>query len=245
MLGLLLAPLGWAVVIAEDNFDTGVKSSLWKDFAYTTVEKLPSESGRDGYGLKFWYRGNSSDIEDATAEARFDLNKEYTEVLIEFDLFVPLNYRHLMPSDKVANNKFLRLWQTNYSEGEQIGAGTLVQDNNGTSIIGTDHKLYPNWGISTGVKQARNFITADDLGKWISIKIYASAPTDQHPGSIRIYKNKYLLLDDTNIANILPGTQGWRYGYLLGWANSGFREDTIFYMDNVRFSEESPPKPPK
>ncbi|HOY24650.1 MAG TPA: hypothetical protein PK002_15950, partial [Cellvibrio sp.] len=243
--GLLLTPLAWAAVIAEDNFETGVKGSVWKDFAYTTVEKLPSETGRTGYGLKFFYRGNSSELADATAEARFDLKKEYTDILIEFDLFVPSNYKHVTPSDKIANNKFLRLWQIKYSEGEQVGAGTLVQDNNSASIIGTDYKRFPNWGISTGVKQTRDFISADDLGKWMSIKIYASAPTDQHNGMIRIYKNKYLLLDDTNIANILPGIQGWRYGYLLGWANSGFREDTIFYMDNVRFSEESPPKAPK
>ena len=126
-----------------------------------------------------------------------------------------------------------------------MGAGTLVQDNNVSSILGTDYKRFTNWGVSTGVKQARDFITAEDLGKWMSIKIYANAPTDKHPGTIRIYKNKYVLLDDTNIANVLPGTQGWRYGYLLGWANSGFREDTAIYMDNVRISEESPPKAPK
>jgi hypothetical protein len=245
MLVSLFAPLALATVIAEDNFDSGVKGGVWKDFAYTTVEKLPSETGRTGYGLKFFYRGNPNDTADADAEARFDLKKEYTDILIEFDLFIPANYKHVTPSDRAANNKFLRLWQINYSEGEQVGAGTLVQDNNVSSIIGTDYKRFPNWGVSTGVKQARDFITAEDLGKWMSIKIYANAPTDQRPGTIRIYKNKYVLLDDANIANVLPGTQGWRYGYLLGWANSGFREDTALYMDNVRFSEESPPKAPK
>ncbi len=34
VLGLLLTPLAWATVIAEDNFDSGVKGSVWKDFAY-------------------------------------------------------------------------------------------------------------------------------------------------------------------------------------------------------------------
>lgn len=245
VLGLLLTPLAWATVIAEDNFESGVKGSVWKDFAYVTVEKLPVETGRTGYGLKFFYRGNASELADADAEARFDLKKEYTDILIEFDLFIPTNYKHVMPSDKTANNKFLRLWQTTYSVGEQVGAGTLVQDNSTASIIGTDYKRFQNWGISTGVKQSRDFISAADLGQWISVKIYASAPTDEHNGTLKIYKNKHVILDDTGIANILPGTQGWRYGYLLGWANSGFREDTILYMDNVRFSEASPPKAPK
>ncbi|GGY82240.1 hypothetical protein GCM10011613_28740 [Cellvibrio zantedeschiae] len=241
---LTLSSVIWADVIAEDNFESGVHSSLWNGFSYVSVAKLPQETGRTGYGLKMWYKGTALDTSDADAEARFDLKKEYTDLLIEFDLFIPANYKHVTPSDRAANNKFLRLWQVSYSEGEQIGAGTIPQDNTTTSIIGTDYKRFPNWGVSTAVKQSRDFITPEDLGHWMAIKIYARAPTDTSNGVLRIYKNKYVVLDDTNIANILPGTQGWRYGYLLGWANSGFREDTILYIDNVRFSDVAPPKSP-
>jgi hypothetical protein len=31
-----------------------------------------------------------------------------------------------------------------------------------------------------------------------------------------------------------------RNGYLLGWANSGFAQETVFYVDNVKFYQTSP-----
>ncbi|MES2933926.1 MAG: heparin lyase I family protein [Pseudomonadota bacterium] len=225
--------------IAADNFESGKASALWNSFAYVTVKPLPAATGRSGNGLAFGYVGNPVDTRDATAEARFDLKKEYVELAIEYDLFIPANYKHITPSDRADNNKFLRLWQVSYSVGEQIGAGTLPQGLNGESKIGTDYKKFPDWGVSTAIKQADNFITLSDLGQWMTVKIHVKAPSDKSKGVIQIYKNGNLLLNDVAVPNNLPGLQGWRYGYLFGWANSGFREDTVLYIDNVKFSGET------
>ena len=47
------------------------------------------------------------------------------------------------------------------------------------------------------------------------------------------------------------GSPGLSDGYVMGWANSGFSEETTFYLDNLTFSNESllgedlpRPKPP-
>ena len=37
----------------------------------------------------------------------------------------------------------------------------------------------------------------------------------------------------------LDGYGGFDRGYFLGWSNSGFDEDTVFYIDNVEFSTTS------
>jgi hypothetical protein len=38
--------------------------------------------------------------------------------------------------------------------------------------------------------------------------------------------------------NVLDATL--RNGYLLGWANSGFSENTVFYVDDVKFTQGNP-----
>jgi hypothetical protein len=231
-----------AQTIFEDNFESGKGSAYWTDLAYVTVVNLPPETNRTGYGMKFHYVGNSNDTIDATAEARFDLRSEYTDLSIEFDLFIPTNYVHVRPSDRVDNNKFFRLWRVAYSEGEQIGASTVSQSGS-WSAIGADYKQEPTWAVSTALSPYNEFITEADLGKWMSIKINAVAPkSDTERGTIQIWKNDQLIVRATGVANSEPGEQGWRYGYLLGWANSGFRVDTDLYIDNVKmFVEQNRP----
>ena len=238
----------WAAVscggtIFQDDFESGKTGSYWTDLTYVSVEALPALTGRAGYAMKFRFVGNADDTKDAMSEARFDLGKEYKDINISFDLYIPTNYYHSKPSDRADNNKFFRLWRVQYSEGDQVGAST-ISALNGLSGIGADYKQQPGWGVSTALWANQDFITAADLGKWMSIKINAVAPiNDVNRGTIEIWKNGTLLLRSREVADSEPGEQGWRYGYLMGWANSGFREDTNLYIDNVKFwVDEARPK---
>lgn len=239
---ILTAQVVFSQTIFEDNFDSGKASINWTDLSYVTVAPLPVETGRTGYGLRFRYVGNTNDTIDATAEARFDLKAEYTDISMEFDLFIPSNYIHIRPSDRADNNKFFRLWRVTYGQGDQIGASTVSQSDSG-STIGADYKQQPSWGVSTALSPYNNFITNDDLGRWMSIKINAVAPkSDTQKGTIQIWKNGQLIVRVDSVADSEAGEQGWRYGYLLGWANSGFRVDTDLYIDNVKmFVEQNRP----
>ncbi len=229
--------------IFEDDFESGKAGPYWKDLTYASVKPLPAKTGRSGYAMEFHFIGNVDDKKDATSEARFDLQAEYKDITMQFDLYIPSNYYHAKPSDNADNNKFFRLWRVKYSEGEQVGAST-VSRLNGASAIGADYKQQADWGVSTAMWAYESFITPADLGKWMTIKINAVAPiNDINRGIIEIWKNNALILRAREVANSEPGEQGWRYGYLMGWANSGYREDTTFYIDNVKFwVDETRPK---
>lgn len=80
-----------------------------------------------------------------------------------------------------------------------------------------------------------------DAGKWmeviVHVKIASSADND---GIIHVIKNGKDYLNVRNIGNYSDkGTSYLDSGYLLGWANSGYTEETTFYIDNIIFSTDS------
>lgn len=237
---LLCVPSAYADVIAEDDFESGRFKSVWGALTSVTLAELPSYTKREGHAMRFFFQGGNSTA-DSFSEARFDLGREYMQLTIEFDLYVPTNYNHRRPGDNTNNNKFFRLWTKTYDDIEKVGASMLTED--GGSTIGSDYRLEPSYGQSTAVKNESRFITEEDKGRWMAVRIDVKAPTDKSLGSIRIYKNGRLHLNDDRVKNHLPGSQGYRYGYLLGWANSGFSEDTIMFIDNVRFLDRVAARP--
>jgi len=232
-----------AQVIAEDDFEQGSWKSFWGSRRSVTISTEQPRSGVRSARFEFEAEPPGG---DSFSELRFDLGREYRELTIEFDLYIPPNYFHRPESPN--NNKFFRLWLNDYDDVEKLGASLLSQGTSGESRIGTDYSKEAHRSISTGVKNAPDFITASDKGKWTAIRIYVKAASDAENGIIRIYKNGQLFLNDTGLRNHIPGTQGYRHGYLLGWANSGFAQETVFYIDNVRFlagdAAKPAPKPP-
>ena len=155
---------------------------------------------------------------------------------IKFDLYIPSNYFHRRESPN--NNKFFRLWSNTYNDSEKVGASTLSQDSNGNSRIAAENESPVTKGIEQYSVQ-NNFITAADRGTWVNFVIYVKAPTDSTNFILKIYKNDNLIVDHTYDNNFVPGTQGYRYGYLMGWANAGYSEETNFYLDNVEFYDNN------
>lgn len=212
-------------LIFEDNFNSSTPSSYWNGQANVKVKNGSYE---------FYFKGGG-DSSDSWAEARFDLKKQYNEITIIYDLYIPHNYFHRDTSSG-DNNKFLRVWTDTYNDLEKMGMSMGPQDSSGTSFIGEDYSLQSGWGTSTYVNHSNNFITPSDRGKWMAIKIYVKTASDSSPAEIKLYKNGALLHQNTNIQNnYVPGQQGIRHGYLLGWANSGFSQDTYILIDNVKF----------
>lgn len=229
-----------ADVIAEDDFESGKLSPVWGSLTSASVVDLPKETKRDGRAMRFFFKGGNSTA-DSFSEARFDLGREYLQLTIEFDMYVPTNYNHRRPGDNTNNNKFFRLWTKTYDDLEKVGASMLTEG--GGSTIGSDYRKAVDKGQSTAVMNESGFITAEDRGRWMAVRIDVKAATDKSLGSIKIFKNGKLHLNDSTIKNHVAGEQGYRYGYLLGWANSGFSEDTIIYLDNVRFLDRIAARP--
>jgi hypothetical protein len=142
-----------------------------------------------------------------------------------------------------ANNKFILLWQGDYgstSTGNMIDLEYWPVDR-GNSVL--SRYLSVDKGAKLRdeghIHSEGHIIDKDeDTGKWMELifhfKIASAADND---GIIHIQKNGQDYLNVRDIGNY--SEEGFNYlehGYLLGWSNSGFGEETIMYIDNVVFS---------
>ena len=232
--------LNEADIIFSDDFESGdlfLNESKWTEKASVSITKT-----KDGNSVAdFTFKGSSDLADDAMSELRFDLGKLYTEIWIRFDLYIPSNYEH---RDGVStdNNKFFRMWPETYNDAEKVGA-SLMRNNDeiGGSSMAIDYSKQADWGLSLaagGIVQ--RFITDADLGKWMEVKLYVKTSEGDSPAHIAIFKNRELFIEKQVALDYNPDVNGLRYGYLLGWSNSGFNEDTHLYIDNIYFTTKDP-----
>ena len=226
-------------IIFADGFNTGDLSHAEGDARWTSTKEITIVENSGNFVADFRYEGSSDLSADAFAELRFDLGEVYPELWLQYDLYIPAHYHH-RDAESSDNNKMLRLWHTEYSDEEKVGFSAW-QNTNGFSTATADWRKI---GEGIGSKGARvdDFITADDLGKWMSLKVYVKAATANAPGTFKLWKNGELVMDNEDILENYATDEehGYRKGYLLGWSNSGFNEETHLLIDNVVFSENDP-----
>lgn len=224
-----------ATIIFQDDFETGglakVLTSVLGTAKWgtkTSVAVVSTTLARSGNNAAKFSYGN-------WAELRFDLGKLHPEVWMQMDLYIPSNYVHNSGGDG-PNNKLFRLWGNTYDDIEKVGYSNWRNSSNYSNLI-TDWNL-GGAGIGPKGNGTPNFIGPADLGKWMRIKIQVKAATATSYGTMKLWKNGVLLLDDTNkVNNYTAGeSHAYRYGYLLGWANSAFVQATDLYIDDVIFA---------
>jgi len=232
----------WTVNTSPDGLSAGGVTIGGKGSAYASVSNTRAKTGTQS--TKLTYLANAS-YPNEGAEFGFDLGAEYREVTIDFDWYIPSNYvhRNLSPT----NNKMFRLWpgtdgaSAGYNSNEKIGASMWrVADNQ--SNIQVDWN-FNGEGLGPKGSAYSNWVTSADFGTWVTVKIYCKAPTSSNSadGIIRIYKNGVQVVNETNVNSWTSGqSHAYRYGYLMGWANSGYAAQTDFFIDNVVFTVASP-----
>lgn len=259
--GLILRVTAGLFVVDSNTFNTDVvdSASPFQEDNFDSVDGSVGGVTPSNSGASFWGSSNKCTIKDALgsnaapnvsppnsmrfrfpagsdafAEQRFSLSGEKTEITIIFDMHIPANYHH--PSAGASNNKFLRIWRDSYDDNEKLGGSFHAENAGGViSKISVEYQESPTKGM--GKKETAPFILDSDLDSWLAIKIYARAATDSSDGKYEIWKNGVRILNHNVKNNHISGTQGWKQGYLLGWANSGFNEDVRIHMDNVKFFE--------
>ena len=139
------------------------------------------------------------------------------------------------------NNKGISfMWQGQYgtgNTGQALNTANWSDLNDGSIIsyqiiVDTDNLGH----TGTGVKSVD---PNTDLGQWIEwiVRYKVAGPTNDN-GILQMWKNGVLVVDVDSIPNYSSlGNNYYERGYLMGWANSGFDETTIFYIDNIVFSE--------
>jgi hypothetical protein len=241
----------------SDDFDIGSLAPANDDFSWHSpgtrhqVSDLLSRSGT--YSLQFFFPGVSLG-KDVSAEHSFD-HKKLREYWVEYHIYYPdgtesdgsggtLNrYEHR--SDGASNNKFWTYWggerdtRTEYSNPPAGNASTWP-DGNGDSRIGFVNKG-GYWG---NVGQFDFLVQGDtDRGRWIQVRIYIRLPDiDASNGQFRMWKDGTIVAERLNqpAYNAEITKNHLSNGYLLGWANSGFTEDTHIFVDDFKFYDEDP-----
>ena len=248
LLGLLLSlavGAASATVILSDGFESGDRSSpsgtgTWDGSgADVTVATTNPKTG--SYSLKLVH-GPDAEEEDSDTERRFFLEDNYSDVWVQYDLYIPSNYTHRTQTGS-ANNKFLlHMWEGDYGTPVVAIGIEVWPDGTGDSYAsvhefapndpGHIHNSDPAWNID-------EFITAYDKGKWMQVVVhmkYATSANDD--GVVEIWKtpsggSKTKVFDKTDMAIYTASQTGFDTAYLFGAANSGFAAETILYIDNI------------
>ncbi len=202
--------------------------------------------GHDGssYALRFRYQGTASGT-DSFAEQNFGL-PDSGEIWLEYWLYVPSNFAHR--SDAPMNNKFMQL-NYNGSRSQILTVEYERQSSNSSYMrrfLSTSEHAdgSSNWPVGD-----RN--TSDFIGPNARIKPGPSGPKSEFTtrrvrartsvtGRAEVFVNGQLVhaLDwgfwDRTFSGHVNG------GYLLGWSDSGFDQQTDFFIDDFKVWTQNP-----
>ena len=233
-----------AQILFQDGFESGNLNHTQNNIrwspggARTSISTTRVRSGVRSLEFSFEAAANG---QDSFSEHRIMLNPGvgYTDLWIRYDLYVPANYYHRTQSDS-ANNKFFALFRDPYtSPGFQVNFSTEPNGSGGSNI---DVRYFNN-GLGQGSRSqasADNFLTSTDAGRWHNIIMHFKVPTGQNTndGVMQLWKNGSEIINITDLASW--GGSGMNYfdqAYVLGWSNSGYAQQTDFYVDNFVISD--------
>ncbi len=194
------------------------------------------------------YRGDNSlrfryPAGEPWAEQRFDMGDAYPELWVKFVLRVPLNYKH-DSSIGQKNRKLFVVYPGHYTDSGTIYWEFWGDSNNSSSKI---QIIYSNEnGHSTGIANGIPFLVLpDDIGKWVALVFHMKAQSSEttSDGMVELWVQKegspiekVAHYDGIPIGFPSDGPFGWDGGYIMGWANGNYDEETEWLMDDIVFS---------
>lgn len=240
----------------SDNFNSctlnktaNAQGFMWRDTGGGTTAERPavtSTFGRSGCSLKFTFVGGPAG-DDSWSEQRFRLGKKLSEVYMQWYQYFPTGAESPSLGPKFAhrddtgpdNNKFLRLWDDEYS-GYRVKLGFSTLPN-----PGGDSRMITEWGTNgkgVGVQGAQtnpSGITDARRGTWVQIRVHVRLATPaNNDGIVEMWMDGVKILTNTTLA-LYPTNGSGNYmlnGYLMGWANSGFTLTSQTFIDDVVIS---------
>ena len=252
---LLAAAPASAAVIFQDDFESCNLSKtqngfIWKGSTRAAVNSVNPKGGR--CALEFTYQA-APDGSDSFSEQRFYLGAHYPDIWMKYDLFIPANYCHRTQTSSTNNKGFVDMWEGLYT----ANAGVAMNPNfwadgncqSTTSMFVSAPQSTDPFFNRGGHHYSSEFldrysIRTSDRGKWMEVIIhYKYATAAKNDGVVHIWltsqgQNRRQTLNMTQGSWYVAGALGFDNGYLLGWANSGFAQETKFYIDNIIFSTD-------
>ena len=204
----------------------------------------------DGFNCLRFRFGPDAIGEDSSAEQRFEMGRNLSELWVEYDLHIPSNFA--LRADFPANNKFLALWTDTYDAAGRITV-VLEYERNGTdssrsrSIANGSESQAAGMLSNAGDRTyTESFITAAKAGAWYRIRVHfrMASASGQTNGVFEVMMGNELVwrsrsdyvwypVNGSSVAYI-------RNGYLMGWANSGFTDETDFHLRDIKFYDSDP-----
>ncbi len=244
------ASLSFAVLFS-DSFESGDFSHTENGARWNGINNHPNDyvvisTDRAHTGTrsaKFHYAAQSVGG-DSWAELRFDIGSNRQEIYIRWYVFFPTNFT--VRNDPPFNNKFILIWGNDYNN-DKVMAGLEFDRQTDTSIsfATKSAKVYQGTGwvrdCSGGIGDIGASWTMDSsyLGRWVEFQIHDKIDSGAGDGAFRMWIDGVLVKNAINLHwNGAPCSPGYiRNGYLMGWANSGYSNNTDIYIDDVVFSD--------
>ncbi len=192
--------------------------------------------------LRFRYN-----IGNSMSEQRFDLGGAYREIWISYWIRVPINYSH-GTIGSAFNQKWLAIWMQAYESTGPEAVWGIHPDGTGGSTISICHNS-GNGGCGS-YQQTKPFISVpQDRDRWMQVvyQLVASTSSVSNDGAIRFWRrweneSTFTKLHELTGLNLpICGTcpNGWHAGYLMGWANATYTEDTQWMLDDFTVATSS------
>lgn len=226
----------------SDSFDSGTRTSAngftWAGTEGVTVSSDQALSGT--YSLRFRY-GPDALGEDSFSEQRFNFGRNLSEVWIEYMIRLPENFVHR--SDPPSNNKFVALWANVYSgvgsDVEAIVEFDRVSDTQSRARMLGLGEQYVDGGydIRREGYHNPNLLSTSWAGEWRRVRMHwkISSGSGIDDGIWEGWIGDELMWQSNGFVFWYPGGNNFiRNGYLLGWSNSGFTEQTDFFIDDFK-----------
>lgn len=224
----------------QDDFETGTMRDAngfsWtrSEFAYVRTDMAHAGN----YALKFRYSAAAVG-KDSFSEQRFDLGRDLTKLWVEYYLYVPANFE--MRSGSSANNKFFSIFATKYSKvGDVQVVAEYERSGPDTSTV---RMLSMSGKANVAAKKHATPLATSMRGKWLRIRLQFETSTGagRNDGVIKLWRDDTLIYSHEQMDIWFAGGRNyWRNGYLLGWANTGFTQETSFFVDDVKFFDKNP-----
>jgi hypothetical protein len=146
------------------------------------------------------------------------------------------------------NLKVFRMWGESYSNptDQKVGLDIWKGDEKLRTSAGWTGRGLGQYGGALN-----NFVSDAYRGRWVQIRLHARVADSQEAsnGVIQAWVDGVLFsdLDDVPLASEgndprtgEPLVRYFRKGYLMGWANAGFDEETYVFIDDLRVYGSDP-----
>ena len=187
------------------------------------------------HSLRFRYAADSP-----MTEQRFDLGAHYKDIWIAYWTRVPVNFEH-----GSLNNKFLSVWPNTYDRAGTVTWQTRPDGNGGAQLV------YQDGGVTSGETGWSPFISyPDDQGRWMHVvaRVKSASGPDSNDGIIQFFRRwegetDYTKIHEKTNADTWDDSsseQGISQGYIMGWANDPYDQNTEWFVDEFSIYTSNP-----